>query len=58
MPSTLITPKVIASTSGTESATTMPVRQPSEMNETRSTIPRASRNECSNSNIAVSTTFG
>ena len=53
IPSTLITAKVMASTSGTESATTMPVRQPSDRNETRSTMPSASRKECSNSTDRV-----
>ena len=37
-----MTTKVIASTSGTESATTMPVRQPRERKLTRSTMPSAS----------------
>src|SRR5260370_1794207 len=53
-----MTMKTIASTSGTEAATTMPVRQPSATNETNSTIASASMKECTNSPTACSTTFG
>ena len=53
-----ITKKTIASTSGTDSATTMPVRSPSDRNETSSTIPSASANDLTNSWIECSTTTG
>ena len=53
-----ITKKTIASTSGTDSATTMPVRSPSDRNETRSTIPSASAKDLTNSWIECSTTTG
>ena len=53
-----MTTKVMASTSGTDSATTMPVRQPSERKLTTSTMPSASTKERTNSKIAWSTTFG
>ena len=53
-----MTMKTIASTSGTDSATTMPVRQPSATKETNSTIASASMKECTNSPTACSTTFG
>ncbi len=53
-----MTMKTIASTSGTDSATTMPVRQPSATNETNSTIASASMKECTNSLTACSTTLG
>ncbi len=52
------TTKTIASTKGTEVATTTPVRQPSETKLTASTIASASRNERMNSNTAAPTTFG
>src|SRR3954452_800201 len=50
--------KTIASTSGTDIATTMPVRQPNATKETNSTIASASMKECVNSPTACSTTFG
>src|ERR1700748_256370 len=53
-----ITMNTIDSTSGTDSATTMPVRQPSARNETNSTITSASIKECTNSLTACSTTLG
>ena len=53
-----MTMKTIASTSGTDSATTMPVRQPSDRKLTNSTIASASMKECTNSPTACSTTFG
>ena len=53
-----MTMKTIASTSGTDSATTMPVRQPSATKETNSTIASASMKECTNSPTACSTTLG
>ena len=53
-----MTMKTIASTSGTDIATTMPVRQPSATKETNSTIASASMKECTNSPTACSTTFG
>src|SRR6202047_280273 len=53
-----MTMNTIASTSGTEAATTMPVRQPSATNETNSTIASASMKESTNSPTARSTTFG
>ena len=58
MPSGLMKMKTMASTKGTESATMMPVRKPSETKLTPSTITSASRNERVNSPIASSTTFG
>ena len=48
----LMTMKVMASTSGTDRATTMPVRQPSEMKLTSSTMPRASAKDLANSLMA------
>ena len=53
-----MTMNTIASTSGTDSATTMPVRQPSARKLTNSTIASASTKECTNSLTACSTTFG
>ena len=53
-----ITMNTIASTSGTDSATTMPVRHPSATKLTNSTIASASMKECTNSLIACSTTSG
>ena len=53
-----MTMKTMASTSGTDIATTMPVRQPSATKETNSTIASASMKECTNSPTACSTTFG
>ena len=53
-----MTMKTIASTSGTDSATTIPVRQPSATKLTNSTIASASMNECTNSPTACSTTLG
>ncbi len=53
-----MTMKTIASTSGTDAATTMPVRQPSAMKETNSTIASASMKECTNSLTACYTTLG
>ena len=57
-PSIVIATNTIASTSGTEVATTRPERQPSETKLTPSTIASASRNERVNSNTAASTTLG
>ena len=57
-PIAFMTMKTMASTSGTDAATTMPVRQPSARNETNSTIASASMKECTNSPTACSTTFG
>ena len=48
--------KTIASTSGTEVATTKPARQPSERKLTASTIASASTKERVNSLTALSTT--
>src|SRR6266481_2122700 len=53
-----MTMKTIASTSGTDIATTIPVRQPSATKETNSTIASASMKECTNSLTACSTTLG
>ena len=47
-----------ASTSGTDSATTIPVRQPSEIKLTKSTIAKASTKDFKNSPTADCTTFG
>ena len=52
MPIRFMTTKTIASTSGTEVATTMPVRQPSDRKLTASTMASASRNERRNSLMA------
>ncbi len=57
-PSIAIATNTMASTSGTEVATTSPERQPSERKLTASTIASASRNERVNSNTASSTTLG
>ncbi len=57
-PSIVIATNTIASTSGTEVATTSPERQPRLTKLTPSTIASASRNERVNSNTAASTTFG
>jgi hypothetical protein len=48
----------MAATKRTESATTTPVRKPSDRKLTASTITSASRKERVNSPIASSTTFG
>ena len=56
--SAFMTMKTIASTSGTDSATTMPVRQPSDRKMTNSTIASASTKERMNSPTACSTTCG
>src|SRR6202165_385419 len=53
-----MTMKTIASTNGTDAATTMPVRQPNATKETNSTIANASMKECRNSLTACSTTTG
>ena len=53
-----MTMKTMPSTSGTDSATTIPVRQPSARKETNSTIASASTKECTNSPTACSTTLG
>ena len=53
-----ITMKTIESTSGTESATTMPVRHPSARKLTNRTMASASMKECTNSLTACSTTSG
>jgi hypothetical protein len=47
-----ITMKVMASTSGTDRATTMPVRQPSDMKLTSSTMAKASPKDVMNSSTA------
>src|SRR5438128_11150349 len=57
-PAAYMTTNTIASTSGTESATTMPVRQPSERKLTKSTMPSASTNDSANSETESSTTCG
>src|SRR6201987_2264326 len=57
MPITFMTMKTIASTSGTEAATTNPVRQPSARKETNNTIANASTKESTNSLTASSTTL-
>ncbi len=57
-PAAYITTNTIASTSGTESATTMPVRQPSETKLTSSTMPSASTKDSTNSEIECSTMLG
>src|ERR1700760_1598562 len=54
---TFMTMNTIASTSGTEAATTNPVRQPNARNETNSTIASASTKESTNSLTACSTTL-
>jgi hypothetical protein len=48
-PVAYITRSTIASTSGTDSATTMPVRQPSDRKLTTSTITKASAKVLTNS---------
>ena len=53
MPITAMTMNTIAITRGTDSATTMPVRQPSDRKLTNSTIPSASAKERRNSLTAV-----
>jgi len=58
MPIAFMTMKTIASTSGTDSATTTPVRQPRARKETNSTMASASTKERTNSPTACSTTFG
>ncbi len=58
IPSALITSVTTASTSGTEVATTMPVRQPSDRKLTPRTITSASAKERRNSETARSTTAG
>ncbi len=50
--------KVIASTSGIDSATTSPVRTPSEKKLTSSTMIRASISTCTNSPTPVFTAAG
>ena len=55
---TFMVRKVAASTSGIDSATTMPVRQPRLMKETASTMPMASSNESTNTLMKYSTCFG
>ena len=57
-PAAYMTAATRASTSGTEAATTMPVRQPRNKKDTASTIASASRNECSNSQTDSATTRG
>ena len=58
MPSSIMPTKVIASTSGTESATMMPVRKPRLRNDTTSTMPSASASDWLNSCTDSSTTSG
>ena len=55
MPAAYMTENTIASTSGTDSATTMPVRQPSERKLTISTMPSASTKVSTNSETDCST---
>ena len=57
-PRNAIAMKTIASTSGTEVATTKPARQPSDRKLTASTIASASTKERVNSPTALSTTSG
>ena len=57
-PMAFMTMNTTASTSGTDSATTMPVRQPSARKLTNSTIASASMKEWTNSLTAWSTTTG
>ena len=57
-PAVYITSSTIASTSGTDSATTMPVRQPSERKLTNSTIASASPKVLMNSDTDSSTICG
>jgi len=58
MPLASMKMKTSASTSGTDMATTMPVRKPNDTKLTPSTITSASRKERVNSVTAASTTFG
>ncbi len=57
-PAACMTAATSASTSGTDAATTMPVRQPRNTKDTASTIASASRNERSNSQTDSATTRG
>src|SRR6202453_3866863 len=57
-PIAFMTTNTIDSTSGTDKATTMPVRQPNATKLTNSTIASASIKECTNSLTACSTTLG
>ena len=58
MPMALMTTKTMAKTSGTDSATTMPVRQPSDRKLTTRTMISASAKERVNSPMACWTTAG
>ena len=58
MEAAYITSSTIASTRGTDSATTMPVRQPSERKLTTSTMTSASANVRTNSETESSTMWG
>ena len=58
MPSSIMPTKVMASTSGTDSATMTPVRTPRLMNDTTSTMASASSSEEMNSSNDLSTTSG
>ena len=58
IPAAYMTRNTIASTSGTDSATTMPVRQPSERKLTTSTISSASAKVWTNSDTDCSTICG
>ncbi len=58
MPSSIMPTKVMASTSGTDIATMMPVRTPRLMNDTTSTMASASSSEEMNSSNDLSTTSG
>ena len=58
MPSSSMPTKVMASTSGTDSATITPVRMPRLMKETTSTMASASSSEALNSSNDLATTSG
>ncbi len=58
MPAAFMMVSTIASTSGTERATTMPARQPSDRKLTTSTMPSASMKVSKNSDTDSSTIFG
>src|SRR3984893_4675328 len=58
MPAAYMMVSTIASTSGTDSATTMPARQPSDRKLTRRTMPSASTKVSTNSETERSTMLG
>nr|WP_263398792.1 hypothetical protein [Salipiger aestuarii] len=57
-PSSLVTTKLIASISGIATATTSPARNPSDINDTASTITTAPASACRKCPTASSTTCG